>query len=297
MEDAKNLDKILLSIRSALLSCEGQAKSGSQIHKIILDAAPGIDIRSIVGIPSGPGALTKFIETYFSAILRRIGMQGGDVLYGIGEGVAPPPEDDSPSIWKAFVSPSAPNYLYLRISDMKLIVSADNGEANAENLHVAKVTDEEHQKVREAFLLGLSEDQRAKIEPSSNPNFSYDEFVEMLRSNGLMKLWGEFRRDAFKDALAQRLQELSVDEQSIPIVLGQLMASQKSLFRSEATKSAVSTTTSTDLAPKFFAAEKDDKLESARSFARAVINGMGYEELRTLQVPFGAVLDALGARK
>lgn len=296
MQNTEDLNAILSDIRTALMRDEGEARTGSQIHQIILDAAPGIDIRSLVEIPTGPGALTKFIETYLHQHINRIGMQGGDVLYGVGDGVVPPSQTTDTSIWKAFVSPNAVNSLYLRTSDMKLVVAEDS-DSDGANVYIARVTNDEHGRIRQEFRTRLNEDQRVKLDEQVDPDASYDDFVVALRAVGLMKSWGVFRRDAFKDLLAERLRLIPVEDEVISDVTNQLMKSQKANFSNVTGKPLPTQKLSAGRSPVPVNSGGLNNLDSARFLARSVIDNMGYDELRAIHVPFGAVLDALNSSK
>lgn len=295
MQNHDSLNSMLSDIRSALMRGEGEAKTGSQIHQIILDAAPGIDVRSIVGIPVGPGALTKFIETYFQGTVNRIGMQGGDVLYGIGDVVRAAPKIENTSIWKAFVSPSAVKFLCLRTSDMKLLV-LDHLDLDDDTHHIARVSGAEHDKIREDFRSSLTESQRAMLDQNVATDSSYDTFVAALRLDGLMKSWGLFRRDAFAELFAARLKAIPVNDELISGITAQLLESQQALFKEEASKPATAQSSISGRSLEPANAARRDNLEAAKSLAKSVIDKMTYDELRGIHVPFGAVLDALSRK-
>ncbi len=231
MQETENLDSVLSDIRTALMRFEGQAKSGGQIHDIIVEAAPNLDFRSIVEIPTGPGALTKFIETYFPEI-RRIGWMGGDKLYGIGEDVVAPSVIGSPNIWKAFVSTNTTSILCLRTSDMSLFIS-QTSDIEDDIHHIPHVTQDELDVIESEFRSSLADATREKLEAELKPDSSYAEFMLAIRANWLAKPWGEFRRDALKQVFTERLEQIPISENSIPAVVDQLMNSQKVLHRSE----------------------------------------------------------------
>ena len=297
MYDPASLENTLSDIRLALKRHEGQAKTGAQIHEIIGDAAPNLNIRSVVSIPTGPGALTKFIETYLYRTVKRIGKQGGDILYGIGENVGLSPQMEDPRIWKTFVSPNAVNHLCLKMSDMRLFVTETLDDVDDDTHHIARVTEDEHAGLQQEFRSSLSDSQRALIDAETEQSQSYDVFVQALRSNGLLILWGKHRRDLFKRLLAERLEQIPVAEELIPSVVDQLMASQKAIFQAKEKKSLPMPMPSTTRSWGDRTPYGGSNLDSARSIARSVIDHMGYDEIRAIHLPLGAVLDALNARR
>lgn len=296
MQESEKLEAILADIRSALERCEGQSKTGAQIHQIIAEAAPDLDIRSLVEIPAGPGALTKFIETYLDETVKRMGRQGGDVLYQIGNRIAPLPQMHDPNIWRAFVSPNAVNHLCLQMPDMRLI-TAESLDLDGDVRHIERVTEDEHDAIRQGFLSGLSEGQRGLIDPGTSQASPYEEFVQTLRSGGLMRQWGRYRRDAFQKLLAERLEQISIAREYIPSILNQLMASQKALFKQEENKSQHELSLQIERSRQDRNHESHRDVDFARLLARSVIDHMGHNEIRAIHLPFGALLDALNARK
>lgn len=160
MQASDNFDVALADIRSALDRCDGQSKTGAHIHEIITKAAPNLDIRAVVGIPTGPGALRKFIETHLHQSVRQIGNKGNDILYGIGESAVVNSSEDGSKVWKAFVSPNAVNHLFLDITNMLFVVS--QSQIGAENLiEIERVNNEEHSEIRRDFCSNLKDEQRA----------------------------------------------------------------------------------------------------------------------------------------
>ncbi|MCC5992280.1 MAG: hypothetical protein JJT99_07120 [Rhodobacteraceae bacterium] len=295
MQEPENLDSVLSEIRTALMDLEGQAKSGTQIYDLIMTTVPNLDIRSIVDVPAGPGALTKFLGTYFPEI-RQIGWKGGDKLYGIGADVVAPKLVESPNIWKAFVSTNAVANLCLRTSDMRLFVSSTLDLEDGSH-HIPHVTQDELDDIQQRFVTSLSDDTRAKLEAGISSDSTYADFMQAVRSNWLLKPWGEFRRDGLKQIFEGRLKKLPIPKNSIPAVVEQLLDSQRVLYRSEDKVPSRPSPSSAHQPVSATPRMEGQSLDSARSLAKSVIDKMGYDELRQVQLPFGAVLDALNIRK
>ncbi len=296
MNKPENFDEILSEIRSALERFLGHSKTGAHVHKIITETAPGLNIRSIVEIPSGPGALTKFINTYLHETLHRIGTQGGDVLYGIGNVTGHVPEQQDIRIWKAFVSPSSKDFLCIDMSKSKLFV-AESLDLDDNTHHIERVTEGEHDSVRDAFQSELSESLRNLIDTQTEFDSSYDTFIHALRTTGQLKLWGRYRRESLKSLLGKRLEEIPLEKKLIPSAQNQLMDSQRALFHTEEKRQEEKREISSDLPKSVHVFQDSSELNTARSLASSVIDHLSYDEIRAIHVPFGAVLDALNTRK
>jgi hypothetical protein len=278
-------------VLDALKEIEGETRTGAQLHSLIKRASPGIDIRAIVDQPTGPGALTKFIGLHLGTLVRRVGMRGGDVLYSIGTSDIQPNTAD-PGIWKAFVSPSAVNYLCLRKSDMSLFVSEFERDDDDVEL-ISKVTGDEHDEVRANFLTTISDDEKTKLNAKTEGDASYDAFASALRAIGLAGKWGHYRRVAFRELLSKRLKSLAVSDEDMPGILSQFGEAQNTLHNSlKATKSARELNPDSPLSIRSSSPVKSES-DQARSLAQAVIANLSYDELRAINIPFGAVLDAV----
>lgn len=290
---ATDFDQVIARIRSRLSSYSGESKTGSQVHSIISKAEPDLDIRLVVDIPSGPGAFTKFAETYLKDDLVRVGHQGGDVLYSVGRVPKSGAFVSDPGIWKAFVSPNAVNQLYVRPGDGELLVVEHNANEDGV-LNVEKITDAEHQRVRDEFLTDLQRGGIDDPEVMDTKAVSYEQFLKVLRSSGLAKRWGKYRREAFKTIFIDRLDTLRLSEEAMARSVGQLMSSQEQSIRPpEQLMDAPLSTRALANRP----AAQSGKLDAARALAHSVIGHMTYDELRTISMPLGAVLDALSAQK
>ena len=297
MNETHDLSEMLEDIREVFVDLHGQSRTGAQLHRIIKDAAPELDIRSVVGIPAGPGALTKFIDEYFGDLLERIGHKGGDVVYGIGEGVQPPGENADPSIWKAFVSPNAVNVLCLDMEreELRVLEAGEITEQNTDGV-LSKVTSDEHRTVLDGFLTEISTEQREAIEAALAEDSSYNSLLEAMRSVGKSRQWGEHRRDAFVGFLKERLKQKDVSEESIGKLVSQFLGSQSALHKAK------------DEAPQLQASsgqrfsrvsgrKAPQDLDSTRALVRSAIDNMSQTELRDLRIPLGAILDALDLQK
>lgn len=297
MENQQDTNATVSKVLDALNDLEGESITGARLHSLIKRVSPELNIREIVNQPVGPGALTKFIELHLSSVVRRIGMRGGDVLYGIGNAdTALTPVADA-GIWRAFVSPSAVNFLCLRKSDMSLFVSEFERD-DEDVVIISKATDDEHDEIRSKFLGSISEAEEVKLNAHIDGDLSYDAFANALRLIGLSGRWSKFRRAAFHDLLAKRLKLIAISDDDVPAILTQFGAAQHALHKSFEAKRATTTEQSTAL-PSSAATPppKNSEASHARSLAQAVIANLSYDELRAISIPFGAVLDAVRDRK
>ncbi|VVT12396.1 hypothetical protein [Erythrobacter sp. EC-HK427] len=297
MAEDSGIKENLAKIKKALAEYEGQYKTGAVIHRIVTDAAPGLDIRQVVEMPTGPGALTKFIEAHLSPYVQQIGHQGGDKLYGIGEGVEAPPEVDDPNIWKAFVSPSSINHLFVRLSDGVLITSKEP-QIDDNHKRIQRASDAEHSQIRAEFVDSLPEEVRDDLGTSIEDGASYDDFITSLRAAGRAGSWGRFRRIAFRQLLLQRLENVGLDESRWAAVAHQLMASQNAMFQQDEkeirTERANAEKGRNEIV--HLGSKPNHALSDKRLFLQQILANMSSDHLRAIQVPFGAVLDALEGR-
>lgn len=97
--------------------------------------------------------------------------------------------------------------------------------------------------------------------------------------------------------LEKRLKLLSVSDDQISNLANQLMASQQALFDQKEKEGARALLSPKDATPQIVGISPNDETDSARDLACKIIRHMTYADIRLMQLPFGAVFDAMIARK
>jgi hypothetical protein len=286
-------DKIaneLVAVKAALQGRDSSTITGGQLLALIQKVSPALDIRAIVGIPKGPGALKEFIRIHLPDVVERFGNQGGDILYRItGHDAAAMPTFPSPQIWRAFVSPRSPQHLVL--NDSSGLLLARETPAGAGELEIPKASHAEHDRMRADFETSLPAAAAAILREHAPPGSDFETWMEALRKRlpEATRQWGHFRRQALADLLAGRIAGVGLDETPRRAALKQIKDAERAVYDmpkgdrqgSEKPK-----------APRPGAA---DDVARAYRLAQAAIGRLSYEELRALRIPMGAMLDAIQA--
>lgn len=288
-----DINEALRAIRSAIQAWTGPTITGGQLAALIRASAPGLEIRSIVGIPKGPGALTEFIKAHLSDTVERIGSQGSDALLRIvGREVEPSEHTASPQVWRTFVSPNSDQHLVLSGGGGVLLSREVPASADAGETEVKKATVEEHDRIRAEFVDTLPEQSVAALGELAAPNAEFEKWIAAMREKlpHSLRDWGHFRRKRLSELFAARIESLALKEPFERTVLEQVKASELAAY-AKATKAAaaVSRTSKATNGGGVGA----DRLAAARRLAHAAIDLLSYEDLRTLRIPLGVVLDTI----
>lgn len=290
-----DINEALRAIRSEIQAWTGPTITGGQLAALIRTVAPGLEIRSIVGIPKGPGALTKFINAHLSDTVERIGSQGSDALLRIvGRDVEPSGHTASPQVWRTFVSPNSDQHLVLSGGGGVLLSREAPASAGAGETEVGKATVEEHDRIRAEFVDTLPEPSVKALGELAAPDADFEKWIAAMRERlpGSVRDWGQFRRKRLSELFTARIESLALTESFERTVLEQVKASELAAYGKAAKAAAAAKRPSEATDGGVVGA---DRMAAARRLAHAAIDLLSYEDLRTLKIPLGVVLDTIAS--
>jgi hypothetical protein len=280
----------------------GDEISGARLNQLIRAANPGFDVRAAVGMPVGQGALSKFVDKFLSSTLERSGRTGADVLYrrkNAHSAILSPEEPER--LWKTFASPASDKQLVLDRSSYRLRVQPRTLPPKVTDTPIGSVNYSELRQITEEFLSKLSDGEREKIGDVSSDSMPYYDWVMMLRKvdPALNARWSVFRRDRIRSIFQSRLANLGLPRYAELALCAQLDTSQRQeyLHRVSETKKTTTQPPRDQVVKPPHKSQSlnhvpDDSLVLARSAAKATIDSMNLCELRSLQLPVGAMIDA-----
>ncbi|WP_157220387.1 hypothetical protein [Flavisphingomonas formosensis] len=295
MEDV-GLNAAVSNITAALLGYPAPTITGGQLFKLMREVAPGLNYRDIVKIPKGPGAQTAFIEMYLLGVLERIGNQGGDILYkilGHAEDVYRP---RSPELWNAFVTPSASTHIVLKALPDGLVCRRAPAEAEIGEREIAKASSAELDQLRVAFAESLPPEEAARLAGLAPPEMPFADWTSTLRQHAptTLRKWGAFRREHLARLFAERINALDVDEALKCKAIEQIQIAERNAYeRPQRTPPAKAAVAAPGASIGATYRSDHDVIAQARSLAHLAVDGMDYEQLRSLRLPLGVILDAL----
>lgn len=248
-------------------------------------------------MPSGPGALTKFIELYLLGSLKHVGSHGGDKLFeicghkGIGR------EYGDPAIWKTFISPGTYKFIIFDKTSRTIEASSNLPSENDDFIELSKVTNAEHDKIRDAFHEDLPDGEREEAEELHEANAGFSDWISALRIEmpAVYKKWGIFRKDMLFELFEDRIDALELQDNNAKALISQMESSQSAAYKTNRSRPAPQPTDDKNAAHGHLVGNPNSKnpIDDARSFAGRVVSHMAYEDLRKLNIPLGAILDAL----
>jgi len=292
--DSASISHELTAVKKALEKRPSPTIAGAQLSTLIHTAAPDLNVRTIVGILKGPGALTEFIRRYLSDVVERIGHLGGDPLYQIkGREAASLPTSATPQIWRTFISPNSQQHLVLSLTTRILVVRDTTALSGEGEVEVVKASPDEHDRIRADFEATLAEGTVLDLREHVSSDTDFDTWIKALKTHApeAVRKWGQYRRHRLAELFAVRITELSLEETLQQEALKQIKASEVASYDAQKGEKPASQRPSPRSTGELDAAADADV--TARRLARAAIDHLSYDELRALRIPLGAMLDAI----
>ena len=265
--------------------------TGALLGELIRDIAPELNIRQLVNIPTGPGALTRFIERHLSSNLKKAGRAGSDLLYRIS---ADNEEETHSSydVWQSFARPGSDQIISLDVSEglEKATVSVKQF-LSVNHLKIEHATHAELDRIRADFTTDFN---AAVIDPSKHIDARqpYTEWSKKIKaiSPEQYKNWSTYRIEKIVDLFRSRLASFNVPPERIRELEEELKKSQRSIRNQRAELRGVGEKSTTQ---PMAAGYVDPSIEGFRTALIETIKTMSSSELRELKVPAGAFFDAM----
>lgn len=301
MEPAPNgpvLNKELFSQRLGDLLKKQTARhiSGAQLAPLIAEALGSENTYRDFLPKDEPPRLRVFVDRFVSPnlVLPTDLRKGSDYLFDIVGSTEPATAALSQQgrLWRSFVSidPRAKLVLQLPTVSVKLL---DNGiETPADCVEIQPVTLDEHADLCRAFAAELRSD--GKLVPGLEEvlagfdQTAYPRWLRVLRSvSPLDRQWGAFRQRGLLSLFADRLRQAGVQDDRVPGLQAELELDH------DAARLRTRLPPSDTIAPSI-ARTGDDREKRARDLLRLVADKLPLDQLQTIQLPLGAILDLLG---
>ena len=285
-------DTLSLAVSKITNELQGRPEktiSGAVLGELIPVITPGLSVREVMKIPTGPGALRKFIDLHLKHVLSLNRKQGSDVIYTIsGGGVKPKLEDVDPDLWRTFVRTNSSMALALNGTALRLVdVSKFD---SAEEKLIPNATIDELNQIRVDFAKSLG-DVAASLPDVKAP---YAEWSVALRKLGREQYrnWTEYRLRRIEELFGLRLFALGIEAKARAELCSLIRRSQ--LTAKEfigAKKNPVNATKNISEELKIKLTEPVDV--SFRLAVIDVVQKLSISELRELRLPAGDLADAL----
>lgn len=299
---ARDLEPIKLALKEW-----GQPTiTGANLGELIKKNAPDLDIRKAVGMPSGTGALRRFVSEHLRDVLHHTEhKQGSDPVYSIDLGEPEQPEsmpdddDDTAKLWTTFARTYAPEIILLTRAGRIKVIDARAPQDDGE-LQIQNATRDELDAIRAQFTETLTQklaDSDAIIPDARAPFDQWSLAVKKLGS-GHYRDWAIHRVEKIIELFESRLRALNVEEARVTELAKHLRRAQtaartKANTRVKAEKRDEATsrdTASNSEVPTNSAHASDDVFRAAVASA---IASLPISELRELRLPAGVLWDII----
>lgn len=292
----------IASIGEAIAKYPSERIKGVTLASLIRSAARGINIREIVGVPTGPGALTKFACEYLTNFIKPIdraalSAEESDVVFlkCVATPNIPITSEIRPafkeSCWSVFLRPSSFKRLVLLPDDSTSFNLSIVDPQNIGSLRVIDgITQHEYKAILDNYLRDTSKHEiPEELVPELKGAATYARFIELLKGAGGNQFlnWLAYRREGIRKLFLSRIKDLGLDE-----VVQQHLLSQLDESQFKAKKIAQEVREIKQVARPDGMACSDEEYQ-ARQMLKLVSDSMSLDEIRALHIPFGRVLDAM----
>lgn len=298
-------DEDVARLTDAVRDHEGSTITGAALGMLLRRAVPTLDVRAVMNMPFGTGALARFVDSHLQHVLRNLGhtqASGGDNIYAIlrdgdsDETATRSSVPLGPAYWNAFVRSSDDRQLVVvRVKEGVALRFADEADAGA-GQPIRKVAPDEFQQITEQYQRTLeSSPQTALLANSVREAKSYAEFVQVLKNAGgaYFLQWSLHRRERLRNLFVQRVAAAGYSDAEQQQLLSLLDASQEASRHQSKVQHPASATSERQALPLTRASNGE---RQARELLKAIVDRMSTQEMRALSVSLGHVLDALYAR-
>jgi hypothetical protein len=287
------LEPAVKKITSVLRDRGEKEITGAMLGELVRKTVPELSIREIVGIPTGPGALSRFAGDYLSHVLVRGRTQGSDPVYKILEAQS---EDAAinPEIWQAFVRVQSPRILVLRKNPLGLeVIYAADFSPGVDCSEIKKATNQELDEIRNLFTDSLHKTLPESAASLPQRDQRYLDWSALLRQLGRehFRSWSDFRVEKIIELFESRLVGLGVAPDDRSRLKYEMQCSQAA--GRAATFNDKNHRPGPVLHTELAAAAPEAGDSSLRAAIVAVIPLLSTADLRELKLPAGILMDAL----
>lgn len=296
----QTISNAISAISAALRARPDGAITGAQVHSLIQTVAPDLNIREIVGMPTGPGALSKFITDHLSDALDRIGNHGGDVLYGIsGHNHTSQVSRETSDIWRTFVSPRASLSVVYDCEKKKLRLVEPDAVQGEDLIEIPKVSLQEHDTIRKEFVDSLDPGLAEELREVTDSDTEFQTWIGVLRADfpSVYRAWGNFRKQRLLSLFLDRANAHEIDEGDREGLVSQIRSAHFAAYDgSKELNIQTGPKLTTKWTPQARFNKSSNELEDARALVHRAVDLMAHDELRSIKLPLGVVLDAIQKR-
>ncbi|WP_353189448.1 hypothetical protein [Pandoraea pnomenusa] len=280
--------------------------TGANLGDLIRENAPDVDVREVVGMPSGTGALRRFVTEHLDEVLHYSGnKQGSDPIYTINLGESEQPkstsvdDDDAAKLWTTFARTYAPKVILLTNSGAIKVVDAPASQNDGEQ-QIKSATRDELDAIRAQFTETLTQklaDSDVVI-PDAHAPFDLWSLAVKKLGLGHYRDWAIYRVDKIVGLFESRLRAFNVDEARVIVLARHLRSAQmaartkaktrvKAKTMDEATSSEAASGSSL---PTNSPPDSDGAFRTAVAHA---IAALPISDLRELRLPAGVLWDII----
>ena len=244
------------------------------------------------------GGLKNFVIKYFPTEISWRGRQGLDDLYDVcfignatpvvGEDWQAVPLEPTSWLWSSVTNPSTAVQFAWSTGSTRLMRSPIGVKLSDELIEVQKISKVDYQGIARNFASTMENDVRSRYLPAIEQ--SNIEFTTLIRKDGLLSKWEEFRVDSAVDLFSKRLSTAGADK-SVANQWAELLKTSQRQARSQRNQKNI-LLPSTESPQQFDRQEGVTGIPGAKTVAIRAIDFLSEAELNELRLPLGSVMQA-----
>lgn len=260
---------------------------GSQLGNAIAKWSPGLSLRAY-------GGLRAFVEAELGGAIEWLRREGLDDFYRVAAkkladyGQWERPSWSTPQLWSSFTNPNRSVRLAVAVDGKSLLITTSPDAPLPDGVvELKRLSTDSYRSMAANFLAGLpDESTRAELSPLLGGNPFWNAWIDGVSKHEQKAAWESFRVSAIDKEFLQQLAAAGIEEARSREMLTALHSSKNSQRPKGRSANA------THRAPANLPHGRAELLR----LVRETIERLSDEELRSLRLPVGVILDVVRQR-
>lgn len=205
---------------------------------------------------------------------------------------------DGTLFWHLFANPTIPAFFAASARDQTLLVNREQSNQLVGATPFCKLTNQDYTRAAETLVKELPEPARqraATLLTSTGASLDWMNFLKR-ESQELLHKWSQLRVETAFELLRKQLHAAGVTEPAYQTILSHLKIAQQASAAQRVAALTARNLSSVPVAKSNSGENSQHFVDLMRRVAHSVLETLNEQDLRSIKVPLGAVIDALNKR-